>query len=196
MRARDEDKVRLVKKRAIESIVKDGLEGFSMNKLAKICGISVATLYIYYKDRDDLIISIAREEGDRMGNSFIQDFNPKLSFEDGMKIQWINRFGYIKDNPMSYLFFEQLRNSTYKDRLLENFMVRFRELINEFMQNIVDKKEINPMPLEVFWSVAYAPLYALVRFDMEGQSVGGKPFKMTDEVLWQTFDLVIKALKN
>jgi TetR/AcrR family transcriptional repressor of multidrug resistance operon len=196
MRVRDEEKVKLVKLKAIEGVVKDGFEGFSMNRLAKACGISVATLYIYYKDKDDLIISIAKEEGDRMGDMFIENFDSNLSFEAGMRVQWVNRYNYVKENPMSYLFFEQLRISTYQHRFLDSFMLKFRVVISEFMHNIVAKGEINPMPLEVFWSVAYAPLYALVRFDKEGQSIGGKPFKMTDAVLWQTFDLVIKALRN
>lgn len=196
MRVRDEDKVKLVKQKALESIVKEGFEGFSMNKLAKACGISVATLYIYYKDKDDLIISIAQEEGDKMSDAMVKDFNPQVSFEEGMRVQWQNRYAYLRENPLAYLFFEQLRTSTYQVRFLENFMIKFRILISEFMHSVVARGEINPMPLEVFWSVAYAPLYSLVRFDKEGQSVGGKPFKMTDEVLWQTFDLVIKALKN
>ena len=196
MRFRDEDKVKLVKQKAIESVVQDGFEGFSMNKLARTCDVSVATLYIYYKDKDDLIISIAKEEGDRMADYFTKDFNPDLSFENGMKVQWINRYNYVKDHPNAYLFLEQLRNSTYQERFLDNFMNKFKVVISEFMQNVVDRGEIDPMPLEVFWSVAYAPLYSLVRFDNEGQSFGGRPFKMTDEVLWQTFDLVVKALKN
>lgn len=196
MRTRDEDKVRLVKEKALESIVKDGFEGFSMNKLAKACGISVATLYIYYKDKDDLIISIAKEEGDHMCDAMIKDFHPNLSFEHGMRVQWTNRYQYVIQNPLAYLFFEQLRISTYQERFLDNFMKKFKGVISEFMQNVVAKGEINPMPLEVFWSIAYAPLYSLVRFDKEGHSVGGKPFKMTEDVLWQTFDLAIKALKN
>ena len=80
MRFRDEDKVKLVKQKAIESVVQDGFEGFSMNKLARTCDVSVATLYIYYKDKDDLIISIAKEEGDRMADYFTKDFNPDLIF--------------------------------------------------------------------------------------------------------------------
>ena len=196
MRIRDEDKVNLVKQKAIESIVKDGFEGFSMNKLAKTCGVSVATLYIYYQDKEDLIISIAKEEGDRMGEVFIENFHADLSFEDGMRIQWINRYNYLKENPLVYLFIEQLRSSSYQARFLENFMKKFKVVISQFMHNVVAKGEINPMPLEVFWSIAYAPLYSLARFDQEGQSFGGKPFKMTDEILWRTFDLVIKALKN
>ena len=55
MRSRDSVKVDLVKQKAIELLVRSGVEGFSVNKLAKACGISVATLYIYYRDKDDLI---------------------------------------------------------------------------------------------------------------------------------------------
>jgi TetR/AcrR family transcriptional repressor of multidrug resistance operon len=65
MRTRNIDKQQLVKQKAIELLVKDGFEGFSINKLAKACGISVATLYIYYKDRDDLILRIGIEEAER-----------------------------------------------------------------------------------------------------------------------------------
>jgi len=196
MRVRDEDKVKLVKQKALQIIVKDGLEGFSMNKLAKSCGISVATLYIYYRDKDDLVISIAKEEGDAMSATFIRNFDPNLSFEEGLRVQWENRYAYNLENPLANFFFEQLRSSTYQERFLENFMQKFKGLISEFMQNIVTRGEIDAMPLEVFWSVAYAPLYSLIRFDREGHSFGGKSFKISDEILWQTFDLVVKSLKK
>ena len=61
MRTRNQDKEQLVKEEALKMLVNEGLEGFSVNKLAKRCGISVATLYIYYKDKDDLILKIAKE---------------------------------------------------------------------------------------------------------------------------------------
>ncbi|ETZ23756.1 hypothetical protein [Pedobacter sp. V48] len=64
------------------------------------------------------------------------------------------------------------------------------------MTNAINRGEINPMQLEVYWSVAFAPLYNLVRFHFEGRSIGGKPFILTDKALWETFELVIKALKK
>ncbi|MES1219353.1 MAG: helix-turn-helix domain-containing protein, partial [Bacteroidota bacterium] len=63
MRTRNTDKQQLVKEQAIEMIVKEGVEGFGMNRLANACGISVATLYIYYKDKEDLIRKIGIEIG-------------------------------------------------------------------------------------------------------------------------------------
>ena len=83
MRIRNEEKVQLVKQKAMEMVVSDGLEGFSVNKLAKACGISVATLYIYYKDKDDLITQIANEEAERMNETVLKDFDPELPYAEG-----------------------------------------------------------------------------------------------------------------
>jgi TetR/AcrR family transcriptional repressor of multidrug resistance operon len=196
MRTRNSDKVELVKQKAIELIVKDGLEGFSMNKLARVCNISVATLYIYYKDRDDLIMKIAIEEGTLMSDAMIKDFDPESSFEMGLRKQWENRYAYMVDRPIMTLFFDQLRASSYQQEFLKSFLMSFQQVVGRFMQNIIKRGEIDKMPLEVYWSIAFAPLYNLMRFQQEGQSIGGRPFKMTDEILWATFDLVVKALKK
>lgn len=196
MRARDTGKEKLVKQKAIELIVTGGLEGFSMNKLAKACGISVATLYIYYKDRDDLIIKIAIEEGNLMGAAMIKDFDPESPFEVGLRKQWENRSRYALENPMLTSLFEQLRNSSYQEEFLASFLKEFKGVVSRFMNNVIERGEIDQMPFEVYWSVAFAPLYNLLRFHFEGKSQGDKPFKLTDEVLWQTFDLVVKALKK
>lgn len=196
MRLRDTNKVGLVKEKAIELIVKDGLEGFSMNKLAKACKISVATLYIYYKDRDDLIINITTEELKIMSDAIVKDFDPEMSFEEGMRKQWENRYQYALEKPDMNLFFDQLRSSSYQDNFLSGFVVDFKMIMGKFMHNVIERGEMDPMPFEVYWSIAFAPLYTLVRFHKEGKSLVGLPFKMTDEVLWETFDRVIKALKK
>jgi TetR/AcrR family transcriptional regulator, multidrug resistance operon repressor len=63
------------------------------------------------------------------------------------------------------------------------------------MKNAIQRGEINPMPIEVSWSVIYAPLYNLIRFHQIGKSISGSPFVLSEEILWQTFDLVLKAIK-
>jgi len=51
------------------------------------------------------------------------------------------------------------------------------------------------MPLEVYWSVAFAPLYNLVKWHKAGKNMAGQDFKLTDEMLEQTLGLVLKALR-
>ncbi|WP_419701821.1 TetR/AcrR family transcriptional regulator [Mucilaginibacter sp. NFX135] len=196
MRLRNTDKEELVKQKAIELIIKDGLEGFSMNKLARACNISVATPYIYYKDRDDLIMKVAMEELRVMEEAFIKDFDPEEPFEQGLRKQWENRYRYARENPKMNQFFDQLRSSSYQEEFLSGFMTGFISAMTRFMHNITARGEIETMPFEVYWSIAFGTLYNLIRFDMEGKSLSGKPFKMTDEILWRAFDLVVKSLKK
>lgn len=196
MRTRDIDKENLVKEKAMEIIGRGGLENFSVNKLAKACGISVATIYIYYKDKDDLIIQLATEQGTLMASTMLKDFDPEVSFEEGLRQQWINRYQYMIENQSISRFCEQIKNSPYQEQFLSTFMGDITKTFGRFMENIVSRGEIDPLPFEVYWSIAFAPLYALIKFNNDGQSMGGKPFKMTDELLWQAFDLVVKALKR
>jgi len=176
-------------------LVADGFEGFSINKLAKACGISVATLYIYYKDKDDLITSIAIEEARHMSEATLKNFDPEMSFEDGLRRQWQNRYKFIMENPTTMMLFEQLRSSTYHEKVFAPIMNDFRQAMEKFMKNAVARGQVNKMPLEAYWSVAYAPLYSLMRFHNEGASIGGRPFVINDKLVWQTFDLVLKALR-
>lgn len=196
MRTRDAEKEQLVKQKAVELLVKDGLEGFSVNKLARACGISVATLYIYYKDKDDLIIQIAREEITQINAEIMQGFDPDASFEEGMRVQWENRRKALTKNPVHLTFMEQLRGSTYHQYINEHFMEDFKQSMGRFAKNAVARGEIRELPIAVFWSVAFAPLYSLLRFHNEGKTIAGNPFQLTDKLLWQTFDMVIKALKK
>lgn len=196
MRVRDLNKVELVKQKAIELLVELGFEGFTMNKLAKACQISVATLYIYYKDKDDLILKIGIEEVERMCAIMLEDFDPECSFAEGLRQQWKNRARCMLENPLSGQMIEQLRSSTYQDRVFAIFGNIFKEPLGRFMDNAVKRGEIDPLPLESYWSVAFGPLYSLIRFHTEGHSLSGKPFVLTDEVLWKAFDLVLKGLKK
>lgn len=196
MRSRDTNKESLVKQTAISMIVKNGLEAFSMKKLARACNISVATLYIYYEDRDDLILNIAMESGKLMSDAIIKNFDPCSSFEDGLRQQWKNRYKFMIDYPELGLFFDQLRSSSYQEQFLSGFLKDFKLVMGKFMHNVMERGEVEEMTLETYWSVAFAPLYALARFDVEGKSIGGKPFKLSEDIVWKTFELVVKALKK
>jgi AcrR family transcriptional regulator len=195
MRYRDIHKENLVKSMAIELIVKEGLEGFSMNKLAKACKISVNTLYIYYRDRDDLIVTIAREEGKRMSDTLLGKFDPNASFEDGLRVQWTIRFDYLKDKPLLRSFFDQLQSSTYQEQIADS-LNDLTGAATLFMKNVIARGEMVDVPAEVYWSVALAPLYSLINFHHKQRGLNGSAFKADEKILWKTFDLVVKALRR
>ncbi|MDF7820468.1 TetR/AcrR family transcriptional regulator [Runella sp. MFBS21] len=194
MRTRDENKEIQVQQKAIELIVAHGLEGFSMQKLAKAAEVSPATLYIYYKDKEDLITSIGLIIGKKFSESVLKDFHADLPFAEGLRIQWRNRAQYAIENRLESEFYEQIRSSSFKEKIMENFVEDFKISMGMFVKNAIRRGELTPMPIEVFWSIAYAPLYNLIRFHHEGRSIGGQPFKISNDIIEQTLALTIKAL--
>lgn len=195
MRTRDENKVDLIHQKAIEMIVKEGLDGFGVNKLAKAAGISPATIYIYYKDRDDLIMQVTLRASNHMLVESMKDFDPDASFEEGMKIQWRNRAKYFLEHPLETQFIEKMRYSRHYDKVFEQMHKSFKETMGRFHHNALGRKELIKLPFEVFWSVAFAPLYQLIKFHTQEGSWGHKKYAFNEESMQQTLSLVLKALK-
>ncbi|WP_252812125.1 TetR/AcrR family transcriptional regulator [Flavobacterium sp. NRK1] len=203
MRTRNIIKEELVKQKAIEIIVKYGLEGFTINKLAKACGISVGTPYVYYKDKDELILKIVLEEGAKMEEAMNKNFDPQTGFEDGLRMQWRNRIDYMIQYPLLGQFFDQISSSSYHQQFLEmftngsaGFLANFKENMGRFIDINVKRGEMDDLPIEVYWSLAFGPLYTLMRFHQQRRSITGTPFEISEELIWLAFDRVVKSLKN
>ena len=176
-------------------IVKEGFDGFSMQKLAKAAEVSPATLYIYFKDREDLLIQLFLSVHDKMTDATLENFDPDMSFSEGLKIQWINRANHFMKYPEQMHFMEQISHSPLHDQALKQMDQRFKNAMKKFVSNAIQRKEIVKIPLEVYWSVAFAPLYSLIKFNMNKKNMAGDPFKLKEAIMDQTLQLVLKALK-
>src|SRR6476620_2810578 len=117
MRLRDEHKERVIREKALQMMVKEGLEGFSMQKLAKAADVSPATIYIYFKDKEDLVTQLCKDAGKKMMDITFKNFDPSMSFSEGLKVQWINRANYCMKFPDQMHFLEQVQHSPYGDTL-------------------------------------------------------------------------------
>jgi TetR/AcrR family transcriptional regulator, multidrug resistance operon repressor len=194
MRTRDESKEAAIRAEAMEMIVAEGFEGLSMQKLAKAAGVSPATIYIYWKNREDLLNQLFHQVQDTFTEMALLGFNPELSLRDGLWLQWQNRLNFIRRYPVEFAFYEQFRHSPLINRGDMRFAV-FKENMKQFVANAVRNGEMKQMPPEVYWAMAYAPFYALVRCNSQGKSMLSDCFELTDDVLRQTFEMVMNAFK-
>ncbi|HYC86860.1 MAG TPA: TetR/AcrR family transcriptional regulator [Chryseosolibacter sp.] len=196
MRTRDEQKTAAIQEMAVHMLVKRGFDGLSMQKLAKAANVSPATLYIYYKDRDDLIVQVWATEMRRMMAASLEGFDPEMPFDKGLKVQWMNRAKFYIENPHAAHFMEQMKYSPYYERCRKQVDPAFLTAMREFIQNAIRRKELVKLPLEIYWSIAFAPLYNLVKLHMSGHGmIGNEKFELNEKVMDQTLGLVLKALK-
>jgi AcrR family transcriptional regulator len=197
MRKRDENKEAAIRAKALEMAVKDGFDGLSMQKLAKAAGVSPATIYIYFKDRDDLILQLWTQEMKKMVDATLEGFNSSMHFDEGLKIQWLNRAKFCLQNPTSMHFLEQIKYSPYHEAFLKKMDTTFSKIMGTFVRNAINRKELVKVSVEIYWSLAFAPLYQLVKMHMSGRGIRGGPekFVLDDKIMNQTLRLVLKALK-
>ena len=195
MRTRDQNKELAIRSKAIDMIVKDGFDGLSMQKLARSAAVSPATIYIYFKDRDDLILQLFLQQMKKMTDATLEGFDPSMRFDEGLKMQWLNRARFFIQNPTSMHFLEQIKYSPYHEPFMKKIDTTFQKTMGEFVHNAIGRKEIVKVPLEIYWSVAFAPLYQLVKMHMSGRGMRGEKFTLDEKIMNQTLRLVLKALK-
>jgi len=194
MRVRDAKKEKLIKQKALQIMVKDGFDGFSMHKLAKASSVSPATLYIYFKDKEDLILQVYMDVNKRMSDATLKDFSPEMSFSEGLRKQWLNRANYSLKHTDEMQLLEQIRYSPLHEKALKCVDPAFRNSMQLFVTNAIQNKQLVEIPFEVFWSIAYAPLYNLIKFHITGKKKNGEDFVFNEATMNHTLELVLKAL--
>ncbi len=194
MRVRDENKEAAIREKAMEMIVREGFDGLSMQKLAKAAGVSPATIYIYYKNREDLVHQLFNEAQKAFAERALRNFDPELSLEEGLWRQWKNRMSFILEKPHYFHFFEHFRNSHLINHKSVN-MNEFRENMMRFAHNAIARGEVKKMEPELFWSIAYGPFFALMKFHLQERKIMSETFKITDAKLKQALKMVVKALR-
>lgn len=85
-----------------------------------------------------------------MENALNENFDPEASLEDGLKIQWQNRYNYFLKYPLALLFLEMISRSGYHQRLYEiaiknqnGFMANFRNNMEKFIRIRIDRHQID-----------------------------------------------------
>jgi AcrR family transcriptional regulator len=202
MRRRNIDKQLLIRRKALQMLVREGLDGFSMQKLARASRVSPATLYIYFEHRDDLVFQIYKEEMGKMVAETLAGFDPDSPFAEGLRVQWKNRARYCLEHPLEAEFLEQVRHSPYQGQFFPKLDPTFFDKMVVFVTNAIRRKELLPVSKEIYWSIAYAPLYQLLKFHQSKFGLGGRPcgpgekkFELDDASLDLALKLVVKALK-
>jgi len=196
MRTRDENKIEAIYREALKMIVKEGFDGLSMQKLAKVAGVSPATIYIYFSSKEDLLLQLYKRELDKYFEYVMKDFDPEMDFATGLAHQWKRRAEYIIQHQDEGHFMEHFKYTPLLAKTAVKMREeRFTDMMKRFVCKAIGNKELVAMPFEVYWSIAFAPLYSLVRLHKAGINHAGEKFRLTDAMLMQTLSLVLKALK-
>lgn len=126
MRLKDNEKREAIKQATLALVAEQGIAGLKMATLAKKTGLSPSTLYVYFRDKEDLIVSLFREVTRQIVHLVLQEYDPELPYKISFKKVVLKYLVCRVDIYQEHLFMEQVKTSPYYQKII--FEVKDAEL--------------------------------------------------------------------
>lgn len=161
MRVKDENKQEAIFRATIKLVNEIGLVASSVAKIAKEAGVSPATIYIYYKNKDDLLISTYLRIKREMGRQLAAGLNKDQPLRDVFRELWFRMFDFFKDHADYFHFAEQFSNSPYMAQVNQDQVEEAFAPMTALVQKGIEQKIIKDVDLNLLAVFLFYPIYTL-----------------------------------
>ena len=110
MRKKDDEKVRSIKEAVIKLILQEGFHGTSVSKIAKMAGVSPATVYIYFENKEDMLHDIYQEYSEEIYDYLLDSIKRDMEGRQQIEVLIRSYYNYILENKEIFSFVEQFSN--------------------------------------------------------------------------------------
>jgi AcrR family transcriptional regulator len=189
MRIKDEYKQDALFKATVRLVNEIGFAASSVAKIARAANISPATIYVYYENKEDLLVSTYVAIKQKLGKMVLKDFNPEQPIRDIFRNIWLNMFRYISANPEYFQFAEQFANSPYSDLVEKKELEKQFEPVLQIMKKGIEQKIIKDVNFDILTAFVFYPIYSLSNKRL------CKDFEKNEENIEIAFNLAWDAIK-
>lgn len=140
MRSKDYSKIDLVFRAGLKLIVKEGIAGLTMSKLAKQAGIATGTLYIYFKSKEELLNKLYDKLQAESKQRFMKGYDPDEPFRTGLKRVWLNYLKHRIEHYEESVFLEQYYRSPFITAEQKQVAESMKQPVKELIQRGKDEK--------------------------------------------------------
>lgn len=132
-------------------MAKEGLHQLSMHKLAKEANVAAGTIYLYFRNKDELLEQFARRVFAMFMAALEKDFDESESFFQQYRQMWWNIWQFLQDNPTILSNLNQYQS-------LPSFVEICREMDNSrwdhFCQQARAANELADLPNDVLFQIS------------------------------------------
>ncbi len=158
MRTKDQDKQQRIKDAMVKLILRDGIDGTSVAKIAREAGVSPATIYVYYPNKEAMMVEVFREYSASPYRYLMQKIGPDM--DGGLLIETIVRgcYSFSREHEGIFSFVEQCsRCPSLSEKVSEEeCLCDILDIIHEYQRRGVLRTYSD-------WNIG-AVLFAPVRF--------------------------------
>jgi len=120
-----------------------GPKGLSMNKISKEAGVSEATVYKYFDDKNDLLNQVVNDWAGPLIDRFERDIEEVTDLYSSLLFIAIRYLEAMKSNPrMHKLYLKELRFEKYIGSQIYLINKRYSNLLQGIVKRYIDQGEI------------------------------------------------------
>jgi AcrR family transcriptional regulator len=161
MRHKDEHKQDAIINATVKLVNEAGFAASSVAKIAREANVSPATLYVYYKKKEDLLVSTYIDIKKKLSTAMLKDFDEHQPIRDILKKMWFNGFAYTSRYPDYFQFTEQFSNSAYSSLVDKQEVETYFQPMIEILQKGIRQKIIKDVSLEILSVFMFYPVMLL-----------------------------------
>ena len=137
-----------------------GPKGLSMNKISKEAGVSEATVYKYFDDKNDLLNQVVNDWAGPLIDRFERDIEEVTDLYSSLLFIAIRYLEAMKSNPkMHKLYLKELRFEKYIGSQIYLINKRYSNLLQGIVKRYIDQGEIREdLNFEIFRDQFYGGL--------------------------------------
>lgn len=110
MRKKDDEKLKGIKEAVVKLILQEGFHGASISKIAKMAGVSPATVYIYFENKENMLQEIYREYAEEIFAYLLNDAIKNMDGHQLMEFLIRGHYNYILKHKEVFNYVEQYSN--------------------------------------------------------------------------------------
>lgn len=183
MRVKDFSKIDIVFKATLKLIMDYGFTGINMAKIAKESKIATGTLYIYFKNKEELINALYQNVEKKSSARFIQGYDPSQPFKTCLKKVWINYLKHRIENHQESVFMEQYYYSPY----ITLAQKKIAEEMKIPVYNIINRGKSEGVISNIDSEMLFSAMIGFIR-ELADEHVNGR-YKLNSEKINTAFDM-------
>lgn len=170
-------------------MAEEGVQMLSTHKIAKVAKLSVGTIYLHFKDKDDLLTQLVSFLFERFHQAILPNFDAKLPLDEQYRVLWWAKWQFLQANPTVVKNIHQYESLPQFQSLLKESFINQDIAWNRFVTKAKAAGKIVDLPSNVLYAMTMKTTRDLAYL----QIIEQKPFSdaVLEEVILRTWKAII-----
>ena len=182
------NKKSIVLQTTLELITSQGVAATSLSQIIKASGVANGTVYHHFKNKEEIIAELYLMLTQDFGTVIMRNNIPEDDFEKQFSVMWHNLFYYFVNNPLAFVFSEQIARSPEIPDSLKQEARKYYIEIESYFRKGIRNKIFKSYPILIMEELFFGNVVSLVKIhENESMDLQDKHLNQAVEISWKGF---------